>query len=136
MLPRAALADVDPGLREIAAEGGTISGVALIRAQTRRAVFGAAFDRLLAGYDAILSPACAVLPFAAGDEVPAGSGLKRWTEWAGFSYPVNLAQAPAAVIRSEILPEGLPAGFQIIGPRGEDGRVLAIAAALESLYAA
>jgi amidase/aspartyl-tRNA(Asn)/glutamyl-tRNA(Gln) amidotransferase subunit A len=136
MLPPDALAAVDPGLREIAAEGEAISAVQLIRAQTRRAAFGAAFDALLAGYAAVLSPACAVLPFAAGAEVPPGSGLTRWTEWAGFSYPVNLAQAPAAVIRSERLPEGLPAALQIIGPRGEDGRVLAIAAALESLYAA
>ena len=132
MLPPSALADIDPGLREIAAEGETISAVELIRAQNRRAAFGAAFDRLLAGYDAVLSPACAVLPFAVGEEVPAGSGLKRWTEWAGFSYPVNLVQAPAAVIRSEVLPEGLPVGLQIIGPRGEDGRVLAIAAAIQA----
>jgi amidase/aspartyl-tRNA(Asn)/glutamyl-tRNA(Gln) amidotransferase subunit A len=132
MLPPSALGDIDPGLRDIAAEGETISAVALIRAQNRRAAYGAAFDRLLSGYDAILSPACAVLPFAVGAEVPADSGLKRWTEWAGFSYPVNLAQAPAAVIRSEILPEGLPVGLQIIGPRGEDGRVLAIAASLQA----
>ena len=132
MLPPSALADVDPGLREIAAEGETISAVALIRAQNRRAAFGAGFDMLLAGYDAIISPACAVLPFAVGAEVPPGSGLKRWTEWAGFSYPVNLAQAPATVIRAEVLPEGLPVGLQIIGPRGEDGRVLAIAAAIQA----
>ena len=135
-LPPSALAEVDPGLREIAAEGERLSAVDLIRAQTRRAVFGAAFDALLARYDAILSPACAVLPFAAGAEVPPASGLTRWTQWAGFSYPVNLAQAPATVIRSEILAEGLPTAVQIIGPRGEDGRVLAIAASLESLYAA
>ena len=132
MLPPSARAGIDPGLREIAAEGETISAVALIRAQNRRAAFGAAFDRLVAGYDAVISPACAVLPFAVGEEVPPGSGLGRWTEWAGFSYPVNLAQAPAAVIRSEILPEGLPVGLQIIGPRGEDGRVLAIAAAVQA----
>jgi Asp-tRNA(Asn)/Glu-tRNA(Gln) amidotransferase A subunit family amidase len=29
-----------------------------------------------------------------------------------------------------VLPEGLPAGLQIIGPRGADGRVLSIAAAI------
>jgi aspartyl-tRNA(Asn)/glutamyl-tRNA(Gln) amidotransferase subunit A len=132
MLPSSALANLDPGLREIAAEGETISAVELIRAQNRRAAFGAAFDGLLAGYDAILSPACAVLPFAVGEEVPPGSGLKRWTEWAGFSYPVNLAQAPATIIRSEVLPQGLPVGLQIIGPRGEDGRVLAVAAAIQA----
>lgn len=135
-LSPADLANVDPGLREIAAEGGRYSAVDLIQAHNRRAAFGAGFDALLAGFDAILSPATAVLPFAAGEEVPPGSGLKRWTEWAAFSYPINLAQAPAAVIRSEILPNGLPAGLQIIGPRGEDGRVLGIAAALEALYAA
>ncbi|HEX3983440.1 MAG TPA: amidase family protein, partial [Acidisoma sp.] len=127
---------VDPGLREIAVQGAAYSAVDLIQAQNRRAAFGAAFDMLLEGFDAILSPACSVLPFAAGEEVPPGSGLKRWTEWAGFSYPVNLAQAPAAIIRSEILHEGLPVGVQILGPRGEDGRVLSVAAALESLYAA
>ena len=132
MLPPAAQANIDPGLREIAAEGAAISAVELIHAQNRRAAFGAAFDRLLGSYDAILSPACAILPFAVGEEVPPGSGLKRWTEWAGFSYPVNLAQAPAAVIRSEVLPEGLPVGLQIIAPRGEDGRVLAIAAAIQA----
>jgi aspartyl-tRNA(Asn)/glutamyl-tRNA(Gln) amidotransferase subunit A len=127
---------VDPGLREIAAQGATYSAVDLIHAHNRRAAFGAAFDALVAEYDAILSPACAVLPFKAGEEVPPGSGLKRWTEWAGFSYPVNLSQAPAAIIRSEVLAQGLPVGLQIIGQRGEDGRVLSIAAALETLYAA
>jgi aspartyl-tRNA(Asn)/glutamyl-tRNA(Gln) amidotransferase subunit A len=135
MLPEAALAGIDPGLREIAAGGRAIDAVTLIRAHNRRAAFGAAFDMLLAGFDAVISPACAVLPFAAGEEVPPGSGLSRWTQWAGFSYPVNLAQAPACIIRSEILPEGLPVGLQIIGPRGEDGRVLAIAAVCEALYA-
>jgi aspartyl-tRNA(Asn)/glutamyl-tRNA(Gln) amidotransferase subunit A len=135
MLPEAALAGIDPGLREIAAEGRTIDAVTLIGAQNRRAAFGAAFDALLGRFDAVISPACAVLPFAAGEEVPPGSGLSRWTQWAGFSYPVNLAQAPACIIRSEILPEGLPVGLQIIGPRGEDGRVLAIAGLCEALYA-
>lgn len=135
-LSSADLDAVDPGLREIAAEGARLSAVDLIQAHGRRAAFGAGFDALLAGYDAILSPACSVLPFKAGEEVPPGSGLRRWTEWAGFSYPVNLAQAPAAIIRSGILENGLPVGLQIIGSRGEDGAVLSIAAAIEALYAA
>jgi aspartyl-tRNA(Asn)/glutamyl-tRNA(Gln) amidotransferase subunit A len=135
-LSEADLENVDPGLRQIAAQGAAYSAVDLIHAHNRRAAFGGAFDALLAGYDAILSPACSVLPFKAGEEVPPGSGLQRWTEWAGFSYPVNLAQSPAAIIRSDILENGLPVGLQIIGSRGEDGSVLAIAAAIEALYAA
>jgi amidase/aspartyl-tRNA(Asn)/glutamyl-tRNA(Gln) amidotransferase subunit A len=132
-LSEADLANVDPGLRQIAAQGAGYSAVDLIHAHNRRAAFGGAFDALLDGFDAILSPAVSVLPFKAGEEVPPGAGLARWTEWAGFSYPVNLAQSPAAIIRSEILGNGLPVGLQIIGPRGEDGDVLSIAAALESL---
>lgn len=136
VLSAADLENVDPGLRQIAAQGAAYSAVDLIHAHNRRAAFGGAFDAMLDGFDAILSPAVSVLPFKAGEEVPPGSGLARWTEWAGFSYPVNLAQSPAAIIRSEILENGLPVGLQIIGSRGEDGDVLAIAAALEALYAA
>ena len=134
-LPPAALAEVDPGLLKIAEQGRAYSAVQLIQAQTRRAGFGAAFDTVLAAHDAILSPACAVKPFAAGAEVPEGSGLTRWTEWAGFSYPINLAQAPACVIPTGRAINGVPPSLQIIGPRGADGRVLAIAAACEALFA-
>ena len=133
VLSDADLENVDPGLRQIAAQGAEYSAVDLIKAHGRRVAFGAAFDMLLDGFDAVVSPACSVLPFTAGEEVPVGSGLTRWTEWAGFSYPVNLAQSPAAIIRSEILPNGLPVGLQVIGPRGEDGDVLSIAAAIEAL---
>jgi Asp-tRNA(Asn)/Glu-tRNA(Gln) amidotransferase A subunit family amidase len=48
---------------------------------------------------------------------------------------VNLAQAPACVIPSGLAVMGVPAALQIIGPRGGDGRVLAIAAACEALFA-
>jgi len=70
--------------------------------------------------------------FGAGREVPEGSGMTRWTEWAGFSYPVNLSQQPACVIPCG-LASGLPVGLQIVGARGDDARVLAIAALLEPL---
>jgi len=88
-------------------------------------------DRLLAGHDVIVSPAVAIPAFGAGCEVPEASGMTRWTEWAGFSYPVNLSQQPACTIPCGIVASGLPAGLQIVGARGYDARVLAIAAMLE-----
>ena len=84
-----ALPLVEPGLRTIAQAGARLSALDLIAAQVRRAAFGAAFDRMLAAHDVLVSPAVAVGAFAAGEEVPENSGLGRWTEWAGFSYPVN-----------------------------------------------
>jgi aspartyl-tRNA(Asn)/glutamyl-tRNA(Gln) amidotransferase subunit A len=120
-------AAIDPGLQAIAQAGARLSALELIAAHGARATFGASFDRLLAGHDALISPAVTVPPFAAGEEVPPGSGMTRWIEWAGFSYPVNLAQAPACVIPGGVSPEGLPIGLQIVGRRGDDGGVLAIA---------
>lgn len=123
---------LDPGFREAAAEGAAIGLLDYMGAQSVRARFGAAMDRLLTQYDLILSPATACLPFAAGREVPEGSGLSRWTEWAGFSYPINLSQQPACSLPCGMA-EGLPVGLQIVGPRGADGLVLDAAEAAEAL---
>lgn len=115
--------DIDPGFIEAATEGSRFSLGDYISAQQARARFGAAMDQLLADYDLLLSPTTACLPFAAGREVPEGSGMARWTEWAGFSYPINLSQQPACTLFCG-LAEGLPVGLQIVGPRGADGFVL------------
>lgn len=134
-VPEAKRAGIDPGFLEIAAQGARMSAVQLVRAQVRRADFGAAMDAALADYDFILSPGTAIPAFEAGAEVPAGAGLTRWTEWAGFSYPINLSQQPAAVVPCGRTKAGLPVAMQIIGGRGDDGAVMALAAALEALFA-
>lgn len=126
---------VDPGFLEIAAEGAGFSAIDLISAQAERGAFGMAMDQLSAQFDFIVSPGVAVLPFAAGDLVPAGSGLKRWHLWAGFSFPINLSQQPAAVIPLTPTPAGVPTALQIIGARGADAAVLAAAAVLQSALA-
>lgn len=126
-------AGIDPGFLEIAAEGERLSAVDLVKAQVERAAFGAAMDALLERYDFIMSPGVAVLPFSVGALVPEGSGLARWHLWAGFSFPINLSQQPAAVVPLAATAEGLPRSFQIIGARGADGAVLAAAETLEPL---
>lgn len=124
---------IEAGLREVAAEGARYSGTDLIRAGIERALFGAAFDRLFETVDAVASPAIPITAFGAGLEVPDGSGLNRWTEWAGFSYPINLAQAPACVVPCGLGDDGMPVGLQLIGARGDDAGVLAVALAFEQL---
>ena len=114
---------IDPGLAEIAARGAEITLFEYLDAVAARAEFGAAMDALLDRFDLLVSPAVAVPPFAAGVEVPPGSGLGRWTEWAGFSYPLNLSQQPATVA----------AGLQFVAPRGHDHRALRAAGAWEEL---
>jgi len=122
----------DPAFAEAARTGAAISMLDLLAAQTARARFGAAMDALLDDYDLILSPATAILPFAAGREWPEGAAMTRWTDWAGFSFPVNLSQQPAASVPCGRV-GGLPVGLQIIAARGADGRVLDAAEAVETL---
>lgn len=124
---------VDPGLLRLAAKGEALSAVDHARAGQQRVAFGREMDALLARYDLLVSPATAIPAFAANHEVPPGSGLGQWTEWAGFSYPINLSQQPACSTPCGFTGDGRPIGLQIIGPRGEDARVLAAAAAFAVL---
>ncbi len=133
LLPPEARAGLDPGLVEAATAGAALPLLDHVRATHARVAFGRAMDALFDTFDLVVSPATAIAAFAAGHEVPPGSGLGRWTEWAGFSYPVNLSQQPACSIPCGLTSDGRPVGLQIIGPRGDDARVLAAAAAYAAL---
>lgn len=122
---------VDHGMRQVRQIAGSFTAAQLAAAQSERAALGMALDQALDACDAIISPAVGIEPFGAALEVPAGSSYKRWTEWAGFSYPINLGQHPACVIPMGVTHNGLPCGLQIIGARGKDQRVLEIAVSIE-----
>jgi amidase/aspartyl-tRNA(Asn)/glutamyl-tRNA(Gln) amidotransferase subunit A len=132
-LPEEARAGIDPGLAQAAATGATYKAVDHIHAGQARVAFGRAMDALFDRFDLIVSPATAIAAFAAGHEVPPNSGLGRWTEWAGFSYPINLSQQPACSTPCGFTADGRPVGLQMIGPRGDDARVLAAATAFAAL---
>ena len=132
MIPPERRHQVDPGLRTIAEEGARLSAADYVAASSARALFGVAMDAALQRYDVLISPGTAIPPFEAGVEVPMGSGLTRWTEWAGFSYPINLSQQPAMVIPAGKTEDGRPIGLQIVGARGQDGKVLAVAEAFQA----
>ncbi|CAN5707151.1 amidase family protein [soil metagenome] len=51
--------------------------------------------------------------------------------WTGFMYPFNLTGHPALSIPSGWGEDGLPTGFQIVGPRHGDADVLRLGALLE-----
>lgn len=119
---------IDPGVMAIAEEAMGWTTTDYISAVNARAAFGSQMDKLFERFDYIIAPGCAVLPFKAGEEVPPGSGMDRWFQWAGFSFPINLTQQPAAVVPNGVDAEaGLPHSLQIISARGRDSAVLALA---------
>ncbi|NBB84575.1 MAG: amidase [Alphaproteobacteria bacterium] len=123
---------IDPGLREVAAEGADLDLATYKDAEMARAVFGSRVEALFeTEVDLIVSPATPLTAFDAGLEVPRDSGLGRWTEWAGFSYPINLTQEPALALPCGSDDRGLPVGLQIIGRKGADLEVLGAGLAIE-----
>jgi aspartyl-tRNA(Asn)/glutamyl-tRNA(Gln) amidotransferase subunit A len=125
---------LDPGFVATAELGQAYSAVERMQAEVARSRYGAQMDQLLARFDFILSPAVAIPPFAAGCNVPPGSGLESWIDWAGFSYPINLSQQPACSVPCGFTEAGLPVGLQVIGPRGADEAVLSAALTYEEMF--
>ncbi|WP_165985515.1 amidase [Streptomyces sp. YIM 98790] len=117
-------ARLDPGLREIRAEGAARTALEYLAAVDTRMALGHAMGVFHQEYDLLLTPAVPVAPFALGREVPEGSGMRRWTEWAPFSHPFNLTQQPAVSLPCGRDGSGLPVAAQLVAPRHADARLL------------
>ncbi len=124
---------IDPGLVEAAEAGQQFSLSHYFAAVKAREAMGTAMNLFHETFDILLTPTLPLPAFDAGLEVPAGHNMKRWTEWTPFSYPFNLTQQPAASIPCGRTAAGLPAGLQIVGPKGGEDMVLAASAAFESV---
>lgn len=121
----------DPGLREIIEEGLTYSAQDYLTAMALRMAMGARMGRFHETYDLLLTPTMPFVAFEAGLESPPELAGRRWTSWAGFSYPFNMTQQPAASIPCGFSESGLPIGLQVVGPRHSDERVLRACRAFE-----
>jgi aspartyl-tRNA(Asn)/glutamyl-tRNA(Gln) amidotransferase subunit A len=123
---------IDPGLREIAAQGAAIPHLDYLEAARTREQLGATMCDYHRSFDALLTPTLPITAFAAGQEVADPSRQRRWVDWTPFTYPFNLTQQPAASIPCGLSSDGLPIGLQIVGPMHRDDVVLRIARAYET----
>ena len=123
---------VDPGLREVAAQGAKITADQLLDAQMKRGALGVHMNLFHREYDLLLTPTLSIAAFDAGKEVADKMLQERWTDWTPFSFPFNLTQQPAASIPCGLTKAGLPVGLHIVGPRYADALVLRAARAFET----
>lgn len=126
--------DLDQGFLRAAQIGQSYSAVDRMSAEVARAQYGAKMDQAFEVLDFIISPTVPISPFNAGCDVPEGQGYGSWVEWSGFSFPINLSQQPACSVPCGFDADGLPIGLQIIGARGEDGKVLSAALTYQQMY--
>ena len=95
-------------------EGRSISAADYLAAVDWREPLYAGLEAVLDRYDAILTP-------AAPGQAPAGLGS---TGNAAFNVLWSLTGVPALTLPLLTGADGLPVGVQLIGARGEDGRLL------------
>ncbi|MFI9613631.1 amidase [Streptomyces sp. NPDC052023] len=127
---------LDPGLREICAQGARCSALDYLAAVDVRMDLGRRMGRFHDTYDLLLTPTLPITAFEAGAEVPRGSGHRRWTGWTPFTYPFNMTQQPAATVPVGTDGDGLPIGLQLVAARHRDDLVLRAAHALYEAGAA
>lgn len=132
-LPQDALPLLDPGLRDMAAEGAAMSAAEVLEAQRQRGELGIALQRLLHDHDLLATPTVAVPPLPAGAELSDPATQRRWIDWAGFSYPFNLSQQPAITVPCGRDALGLPAGLQLVAAKYREDLCLRAARAFEAV---
>ena len=101
-------------------------------AARRREEYRQAAAAALDGVDLLLVP---TLPFVAPEVGQTEDDALR-TRIIGFTYPINALGWPSLALPCGLAEEGLPASLQLVGRRGEDALVLAVAESLERELAA
>lgn len=124
----------DPEYQDVIAKGRRYTGADYIDAMHRRTQLRGQFVKLFQRADVLVTPTVAVTAFPAGtlgaDRID-GHAVDRHLGWSPFSWPINLAGAPAATLPCGFDRDGLPIGLQIVAPWLEEGRIFRVAAALE-----
>jgi Asp-tRNA(Asn)/Glu-tRNA(Gln) amidotransferase A subunit family amidase len=117
---------VDPGLLAMWDRGLGMSAVDYLDARKACIDLGLTMGEFHETHNLLITPTTPIPAFAAGHDVPVGSGMSWWAQWTPFTYPFNMTQQPALSIPIGTTTEGLPIGLQIVGPRHSDDLVLAV----------
>ena len=129
---------VGPNVRANVEEGLRYNALDVTRALKQQTVLYHEWQRFFERYDVILSPAMTLSPRPWSELYPAeidGKPTRTYFHWLANAYAVTIVGHPAISLPVGLDRNGMPFGLQIVGPRGGDAKVLAVAAALESLLA-
>jgi len=130
--------DVGPNVRADVEAGLRFSAVDVARAEALRTQLYRRWQTFFASHDVIITPTITISPRPWTELYPAeidGKATKSYFHWLALAYAVTLAGHPAVSLPVGLDSNGMPFGLQVVGPRGGDAYVLAVAAALEALLA-
>jgi aspartyl-tRNA(Asn)/glutamyl-tRNA(Gln) amidotransferase subunit A len=125
---------LEPGFRAFAENARGLMAYELAGGLQARHTLNRTMTAFFGNHDLLLTPTVSAPPFAAEGPPPA-SIAGRPVGPAGFipfTYPFNITGHPAASVPAGRDARGMPVGLQIVGPRFDDARVLAVSAVYES----
>jgi amidase len=130
---------VGPNVRADVERGWTYSAADVARASVLQTQIYRRWQEFFAsGIDVIVSPAMTISPRPWSELYPSqidGKPTKTYFQWLANAYAVTLPGHPAISLPLGVDKAGMPFGFQIVGPRGGDAIVIAVAAAIEAAVA-
>lgn len=106
--------------------GAQLSAIDYVDALVAMREFYGEVVEAFAGFDLIMTPAAAAMPWAAAE-----GGPSSHSPFTGFA---NAAGLPAIAIPCGFGRGGVPIGFQLVGPLGADWLLVAVARAYERCY--
>ncbi len=114
--------------------GAAITDARLADAQRRHRDFLEQMRRFHERYDFLVCVVNQVPPFDASGDWPhaiAGGAMENYISWMKSAYWISATFGPAISVPAGFTSDGLPVGIQIAGCRGDDERLLGLAAAFE-----
>ncbi len=130
--------DVGPNVRANVAEGLGYTAADVARGLTLQTAMYRRWQTFFADYDVVLAPSITVSPRLWTELYPAtidGRQMASYYQWLALAYAATLVGHPAVSLPVGLDALGMPFGLQIVGRRGGDAAVLAVAAALEQVFA-
>lgn len=97
------------------------------------------FQTIFDDYDVLICPGVSVAPFPWVHRNPAeidGQPVENYMAWLALTASLTVVGHPVTALPCGLDHQGTPFGIQVVGPMYQDHRLLSIAAALESVFAA
>ena len=130
--------DIGPNIRVNVEEGLKYSAVDVARAHETQTQIYRRWQSFFRDHDVIITPTITLSPRPWRELYPAeidGVKTRTYFHWLSLAYAVTIPGHPAVSLPVGLDHNGMPFGLQIVGPRGGDAFVLAVAQALETALA-
>lgn len=127
---------VGPNVRSNVAEARRYSAHDVAEAMAMQGLYRRAWNAFFADHDVLLCPAVTISPRPWQELFPAeidGAPTKTYYHWLALAYAVTIAGHPAISIPCGSDEAGMPFGLQLVGRRGEDLHLLAVAQAVMAI---